>query len=127
MRALLRRIFKRPAAKASPPVLQPECEWEISCTASSIELRDRDGSKKHMQKDALRGIAIETNDSGPWGSDVWWLLFGEDDRLEIAWPQGASGEQAVIDWIMALPGFDKDHFTDAMRSTGNAVFPVWRA
>ena len=37
---------------------------------------------------------IETNDSGPFGADVWWLLFGADDRIAVAFPQGATGEQA---------------------------------
>lgn len=25
-------------------------------------------------------VATETNDSGPWGADVWWLLEGTDRR-----------------------------------------------
>ena len=59
-------------------------------------------------------------------ADVWWLLFGADDRIAVAFPQGASGEQEAIDWLIALPGFDHEAMIMAMGSTGNAVFPVWR-
>ena len=74
----------------------------------------------------LNGVMIETNDSGPFGADVWWLLFGADDRVAVAFPQGAAGEQAAIDWLAGLPGFDHDAMIMAMGSTANAVFPVWR-
>ncbi len=75
----------------------------------------------------LRGVIIETDDSGPWGADLWWLLFGADDRVAVAFPGGATGEQVVIDRLMALPGFDFETMTRAMGSTEVAVFPVWRA
>jgi hypothetical protein len=69
---------------------------------------------------------IETNDSGPFGADIWWLLFGADDRLACAFPQGAAGEKAAVDRLLGLPGFDHEAMIMAMGSTGNAVFPVWR-
>ena len=75
----------------------------------------------------LMGIAIETNDSGPWGADVWWLLFGKDGKLAYAFPQGASGETAALDRLMKIPGFDYEEMIRAMVSTDNAVFPVWSA
>ncbi len=28
-------------------------------------------------------VAIETNDSGPWGSDFWWFLEGAEKRSRI--------------------------------------------
>ena len=74
----------------------------------------------------LNGVMIETNDSGPFGADVWWLLFGADDRLPAPFRKARSGEQAAIDWLLGLPGFDHDAMIMAMGSTGNAVFPVWR-
>jgi hypothetical protein len=74
----------------------------------------------------LSGVMIETNDSGPFGPDVWWLLFGADDRLACAFPQGAVGEQVVVNSLLGLPGFDHEAMIMAMGSTSNAVFPVWR-
>jgi len=79
-----------------------------------------------LRKIDLGGVIIETNDSGPWGADVWWLLFGSDDKVAVAFPQGASGEKAVVDYLIALPGFDHGAMIDAMQSADNNVFPVWR-
>lgn len=89
-------------------------------------MTDDRGQTRSVVTDDLSGVAIETNDSGPWGADVWWLLFGVNDQLVCAYPQGATGEQAVIDLLMALPSFDHSEMSRAMCSTGNATFPVWR-
>ena len=87
---------------------------------------DGEGQIKSVSKADLSGVIIETNDSGPWGADVWWLIFGGDDQLACAFPQGAAGEKAVIDFLMLLPSFDHSEMIKAMTSTGKAVFPVWR-
>ena len=91
-----------------------------------ISVRDDAGETKALAKGDLSGVAVETNDSGPWGADVWWLLFDGSDRLACAFPQGATGEKAVIDHIMALPAFDHEAMIKAMASTENALVPVWR-
>jgi hypothetical protein len=98
----------------------------VSVAEDAIHVVDERGGAKSVRKSDLSGVAVETNDSGPWGADVWWLLFGRDDRLECAFPQGATGEQAALDYLMALPSFDHCEMTNAMRSTDNAVFPLWR-
>jgi hypothetical protein len=49
-----------------------------------------------------------------------------DRNVACAYPQGATGEQATLDYLMALPGFDHAEMIKAMSSVGNAVFPVWR-
>jgi len=104
----------------------PEALWQLSVDQEHIELTAQDGTFTRLEKSALRGVIVETNDSGPWGADVWWLLFGVDDTVALAYPQGATGEQAVLDWLIALPGFDQEAMIRAMGSTRNAVFPVWR-
>lgn len=114
-------LFKRKPAK-----LLPESRWTITLAEGAIHVVDDRGNAKSVQESELSGVAVETNDSGPWGADVWWLLFGSEDRLECAFPQGATGEQAAVDYLMALPSFDDGEMIDAMRSTGNAVFPLWR-
>ncbi|PXA86068.1 hypothetical protein DMC47_35905 [Nostoc sp. 3335mG] len=106
--------------------LQPEAQWIVTVDPDRICATDQTGAGKALLKDELGGVIIETNDSGPWGADVWWLLFGADDKLACAFPQGATGEQEAIDYLMALPGFDHGKMVEAMGSTDNAVFPVWR-
>ncbi|WP_454886066.1 hypothetical protein [Sphingomonas oryzagri] len=106
--------------------LQPEARWIVTVDPDRIHITDQTGASKALLKDELAGVIIETNDSGPWGADVWWLLFGADDKLACAFPQGATGEQQAIGYLMALPGFDHGKMVESMGSTDNAVFPVWR-
>lgn len=112
--------------KKKPLRLEPESKWMAAIEGNIITIRDEAGLIKTVAKGDLSGVAIETNDSGPWGADVWWLLFGSEDRLACAFPQGTTGEEAVISYVSALPSFDHGEMVKAMTSTGNAVFPVWR-
>jgi hypothetical protein len=112
--------------KKKPTKLLPESKWLVTLDEEAIHVMDDAGVAKSVDKCDLAGVAIETNDSGPWGADVWWLLFGADDRLACAYPQGATGEQAAFDYLTALSSFNHADMINAMRSTGNAVFPVWR-
>jgi hypothetical protein len=70
-------------------------------------------------------VAIETNDSGPWDADVWWLLEGESTRC--AYPGGATGEQeALAEYPNRFHGFSDAAVIEAMGSTSNARFVCWR-
>ncbi|MFD2578104.1 hypothetical protein ACFSTD_04640 [Novosphingobium colocasiae] len=60
------------------------------------------------------------------GADLWWLLYSADKKLACAFPQGAAGETAMIEFLFALPGFDHAEMTLAMRSTDNATFMLWQ-
>lgn len=113
--------FKRKSAH-----LQPEGRWVVALRENAISVRDHLGQSRSVSVSDLSGVAIETNDSGPLGADVWWLLFGAEDQLACAYPQGATGEQAVVALLMRLPAFDHSEMIKAMASTENAVFPVWR-
>jgi hypothetical protein len=113
------RVKKRPAR------LSPESRWTIAATEGLITGTDEVGGIQSIALDELCGVAIATNDTGPWGADVWWLLYNREDQLACGFPQGATGEKAVIDMLMALPGFDHAEMIKAMGSTANAVFPVW--
>ncbi|HVK56420.1 MAG TPA: hypothetical protein VM532_15515 [Burkholderiales bacterium] len=106
--------------------LQPENKWVITVEGDHISVCDDTGQAKSIAESDLSGVAIETNDSGPWGADVWWLLLGAAHEIACAFPQGATGEDAVIAWLSKLPSFDHGEMIKAMRSTDNAVFAVWR-
>jgi len=112
--------------RKSPAKLQPESRWVVGLDGGDIRVSDGDGVSRSLALCDLSGVVIETNDSGPWGADLWWLFFGSDDHLACAFPQGATGEQALIDHLMGFPGFDHGAMIQAMGSTDNAVFPVWR-
>ncbi len=106
--------------------LQPEGKWIVVLDDHRISVSDDSGRIKSVGKSDLSGVAIETNDIGPWGADVWWILFDGNDQLACAFPQGATGESAAIDWLSALPSFNHGEMIKAMGSTDNAVFAVWR-
>lgn len=70
-------------------------------------------------------VAIETNDSGPWGADVWWLI--EDGAHRCAYPGGATGEQeALAEYPRRFPGFEDAAVIEAMGCTSNARFVCWQ-
>jgi hypothetical protein len=54
---------------------------------------------------------------------VWWLL--ESDNAFVAIPQGAPGEEKLIERLQQLPHFDNDAMSNAMRSTSNQRFICW--
>lgn len=106
--------------------LEPESRWIVTVDDEWIVVRDAAGETRRVGTHDLSGIAVETNDSGPWGTDFWWLLFDGGDQWACAVPQGATGETAMIEYFFTLPGFDHGEMTNAMRSTQNAAFPLWR-
>jgi len=112
--------------KRKPRQLWPEAKWIVDVQDKAISVTDDAGVRKSVGLDSLSGIAIETNDSGPWGADFWWLFFDEKDQLACAFPEGATGQKEAVDRLLKLPGFRHEEFTKAIRSTGNAVFAVWR-
>lgn len=116
----------KPQRKQEPKALDPESRWIVFTDGEGIRVRDDKNQEKSVSKGSLSGVIIETNDSGPWDADVWWLLFEADDTLACSYPQGATGEDAALDFLSKLPGFDHGLMIKAMSSTGNAAFPVWR-
>ena len=105
--------------------LMPEALWVLTSDEESVRVTDHTGEGSTMMWSALSSVAIETNDTGPWGADVWWLLFDDHHKLGCGFPEGATGEKSVVDRLTALPGFDHEQMIKAMGSTNNAVFPVW--
>jgi hypothetical protein len=107
--------------------LNPEAHWTVTTLDDRVDVVDPKGEASSVAFADLRGVMIETNDTGPVGTDVWWLLFGADDQLACAFPQGATGEKEAVNRLTAFPDFDHEAMIMAMGSTSNAVFPVWRA
>ena len=106
--------------------LWPEARWVVSVNDGGFRGTDHTGKDMALATTDLSFVVIETNDSGPWGADVWWLLFGADGKLGFAFPQGATGDKTVVDHLMKLPGFDFEEMIKAMCSADNATFAVWR-
>ena len=71
----------------------------------------------------LRAVLIETNDRGPWGPDVFWILIGQKGGAVV--PMGATGERELLHRLQKLEGFDNEAVIAAMGSTDNARFLCW--
>ena len=107
--------------------LYPECLFVVTVSDSEIINKRPDGVIERVALKDLKQVAIETNTSGPWGADVWWLLTGASPHARCAYPGGATGEQSMLQWLQRLPGFDDKAVITAMGSTSNARFVCWRA
>ncbi|MBK1884856.1 hypothetical protein JIN85_20770 [Luteolibacter pohnpeiensis] len=83
-----------------------------------------DGTIEDISWDELAGFDIETNSLGPFAPDVFWVLHGDERGYII--PQGAKGDGALLERLQQLPGFDNEKFIDAMASTSEATFEIWR-
>lgn len=101
-------------------------ERAIVVTADEIGLHIDfpDGARQTMAWQDIRTCAIETNDSGPWGADVWWVF--EDGTRRVAFPQGATGEAEMLRLLpVRFPGYDEMALISAMGCTDNARFVLW--
>ena len=83
------------------------------------------GEVQSISWSEVQCVAIETNDSGPWGADLWWLLEGGPNRC--AYPGGARGEQeALAEYPKRFSGFSDAAVIEAMGCTSNARFVCWQ-
>jgi hypothetical protein len=97
----------------------------VQTDEQGISARYPDGTILSIHWDEVQCVAIETNDSGPWGADVWWLIEGNQSRC--AYPGGATGD---IDALKAmesrLTGFNDECVVQAMGCTSNRRFVCWQ-
>jgi hypothetical protein len=105
---------------------QPVSAWRLDCAGEVLQATTPDHQVLQVAKSELSGVIIDTNDSGPVGDDVWWVLLGADGGAAVVYPQGAPGEEAMLDYLLALPGFDHEEMIRAMGCTDNTAFKVWR-
>ncbi|MBD3668149.1 MAG: hypothetical protein HUJ16_09330 [Kangiella sp.] len=82
------------------------------------------GTIQTIRWDRIERIEVHTNDSEPWGADIWWVLKAAD--CTCSYPQGATGEEVLIPKYQSLPGFDNEELIKAMGSTSNREFICWQ-
>ena len=109
--------------KPSGP-LKPESDYTVETTDSFVRATRPDGTVEEVSWEGLTGFDIKTNSLGPFAPDVFWILHGDNRGCII--PQGASGDGALLERLQQLPGFDNEKFIEAMASTSDATFEIWR-
>ena len=96
----------------------------ISTNETGISVTYPDGRVEAISWAEVDRVVIETNDSGPWGADVWWLFEGPTHRC--TYPQGASGDPETLKMLPAkFPGFKDAVVISAMGCTSNKRFVCW--
>ena len=78
-----------------------------------------------LARDALVSVDIVTNSTAFGDADLHWVLTDESHQ-KVAIPGAATDADKLLDALGALPGFDHDALTKAMKAHGNERFPVWR-
>jgi len=110
--------------KAREEARWPERKIIISLGPEVISATYPNGTVESASIQSLNTVEVHTDDSGPWGADVWFIFASASG--DCRFPQGATGEKEALDFMFALPGFDNEQFIKAMGSTSNAVFPCWQ-
>ena len=101
-----------------------ERRWVVRFDPSGVAVDHPGGQQQSIRFDEVQTVAIETNASGSWGPDVWWVLEGNDKMCTF--PFGATGEQAAYSELTSrFPDFDSAAAIRAAGCTDNALFVCW--
>lgn len=93
----------------------------------AISVIHKDGTRESVKWSELTAVVIETTDQGPFMEDVFFILVGSDHSPGCVVPQGAAGESELFSALQTrLPGFDNERVIEAMSSTDNNSFLIWR-
>src|SRR5882724_2816668 len=101
-----------------------ESRWLVSVDDIRVICKRPNGTIDSLEWSDLKLVGIETTDEGPAAADVFWYLIGEESGCLI--PLGATGENALINKLQALPGFNNEAFAEAMSCTSNCKFVCWQ-
>lgn len=112
----LRNWFVRPSS--------PLDRWSVSISEQNIRTRDDIGTERVLPLSDLRRVVVATDDSGPWGADVVYLLYSAAADPVCLFPLEAAGCDEFVAWMSEQPGFDGRELAKAMASTNVAEFVV---
>jgi len=120
--AVSRAVNFTSARLLKPKLFLPEKKFTVTVTDESILVRDPDGNVSSVDLVEITSVTVETNDSGPWGIDVWFIVIGASDNELCTYPMGATNDDKALDYFITLPGFE----LKGMDSTENAQFVCWQ-
>ena len=115
--SFLSRIF---GGKAGSTIKRSET---VQFDDTKVTRTMRNGKQETIQWSELKEVAIITTDEGPFVDDVFWVLSGANTGSLV--PSEADGAKDLLVYLLKLPGFNSDAFTQAMGSTENAKFVCW--
>lgn len=100
-----------------------EAQVVVADHGDFVSAKFPNGDTQTLSWDALIRFEIQTNESGPWGWDVWFVLVGVED--EVSFPVGATGQDEVMARVQAVTGKDREQLIDGMNSTASRTFVTW--
>jgi len=104
--------------------LSPESEYIVTVTDDFVRVEKDSLQTQNIFWYDLREVSIVTTDEGPFHPDVWLVLKGAAGMVRI--PQGNPGYDVVYDRVSGLDGFNYQGVIDAMMSTENNEFILWK-
>lgn len=107
--------------KLSRSKTNSESEWLVKIDNDMILTKDYEGIERSFNYNEIKEIYIETNDTGPWLTDLWWRVISTNGTI-LSIPGGATGESEMLEEFQKLSNFDNEKFITAMSSTDNAKF-----
>jgi hypothetical protein len=102
----------------------PESQCVVTFTDTEVVCTRPDGKIESVTWNDLKTVAIQTTDSGPFASDVFWLLLGEKTGCAI--PQEATGADELMRRLQNLPGFNNEAVIESMTCVENKRFVCWQ-
>jgi len=102
----------------------PKSKWKVEINGIAIHITDYDGMKNAIELNRIQQISLETNDSSPWGTDLWWRITS--DKATHSFPGGSKGENELLEHFKTSPNFDKDQYHNALKTITTAEFIVWK-
>jgi len=115
---LVRARINRTAAKSY------ERKFVVSVNEEFVSVKRPDGTVERASWPELCAVRIITTDSGPYVCDFWYILT--DNTRTCAIPQGATGEDELLQTLQNLPDWDNDRAIEALGSTSNNEYLCWK-
>lgn len=103
----------------------PLAQWSVALENGQIITGDGNDDFRALPADELRKVEVATDDSGPWGADVVFLLFASKDEPAGVFPLEASGRDEFLAWLETKPGYQGNELRKAMGSTSVARFVIF--
>jgi hypothetical protein len=97
-----------------------EEKWHVQVADQILKVTDPQNHVQQIKLVDIKGIAIQTDVSGPAGSDVTWFI--SDGNSTLSFPMGATGEDDALKVFQEIDGFDNEQLINAMGSTKSNVF-----
>ena len=103
---------------------RPAAVETITFNSQSVSRRRTSGETESVRWQDLQEVSIITTDQGPFVDDLFWVLIGREGGCLA--PSQANGTPELVERLQQLPGFDNEAVLQAMQSTQNDKFLVWK-